>query len=276
MIIHFRGVEKQFRNLMNTENVNERTIETFADHFEKQSNTMASLKFKISRINSDLLNNSPELQDLIRYCSEEMVVQEAEHCLSELGRIQHAEYQRLLHEEKLRRQDEEQKRQEENKTLERSKDGRFIVYKDGTVLDNKTELMWASKGNGEPIDWHNAKPYCEDLSQRIDWHNAKRYCENYRGGGYTDWRMPTIAELKELYDTGCYEVAVYTLCNSPPQLIKVFITPFIQLTATTWVWASNLDEGQAAIFDFNMGEGIFARLSGDFGQHALPVRHSIN
>jgi hypothetical protein len=44
--------------------------------------------------------------------------------------------------------------------------------------------MWASQDNGEDITWKE----------------AKRYCENYRGGGYTDWRMPTQDEIAGLYD----------------------------------------------------------------------------
>ncbi|MEI7638915.1 MAG: DUF1566 domain-containing protein, partial [Syntrophus sp. (in: bacteria)] len=65
-----------------------------------------------------------------------------------------------------------------------AKDGHFIAYDDGTVLDTNTNLMWAAKDNG----------------QNVNWANAKSYCENYRGGGYTDWRLPTQDELAGLYD----------------------------------------------------------------------------
>jgi Protein of unknown function (DUF1566) len=65
-----------------------------------------------------------------------------------------------------------------------AKDERFIAYADGTVLDTKTNLMWAARDNGSNINWYD----------------AKSYCENYRGGGYTDWRMPTHDELAGLYD----------------------------------------------------------------------------
>jgi hypothetical protein len=69
-----------------------------------------------------------------------------------------------------------------SKVIER--DGRYVAYDNGTVKDTKTGLMWASKDNGEYINWKD----------------AKRYCENYRGGGYTDWRLPTQDELAELYE----------------------------------------------------------------------------
>ncbi len=67
---------------------------------------------------------------------------------------------------------------------ETARDGRFIAYDNGTVLDTKTKLMWAARDNGRKI-------YVQD---------ARSYCNNYRGGGYTDWRMPTLNELSELYD----------------------------------------------------------------------------
>jgi hypothetical protein len=32
-------------------------------------------------------------------------------------------------------------------------DGPFIAYDDGTVLDTKTNLLWAARDNGKNIDW---------------------------------------------------------------------------------------------------------------------------
>jgi hypothetical protein len=61
---------------------------------------------------------------------------------------------------------------------------RFIDHGDGTVTDTKTSLMWAARDNGSPINWQN----------------ARSYCQKYNGGGHTDWRMPTLAELASLYD----------------------------------------------------------------------------
>jgi hypothetical protein len=50
------------------------------------------------------------------------------------------------------------------------RDDRFIAYDNGTVLDTRTNLMWAAKDNGYSLIWAD----------------AVFYCENYRGGGYTD------------------------------------------------------------------------------------------
>ena len=41
-----------------------------------------------------------------------------------------------------------------------------------------------------------------DSGSNINRDDAERYCGQYRGGGYTDWRMPTQNELAALYDTG--------------------------------------------------------------------------
>lgn len=64
-----------------------------------------------------------------------------------------------------------------------AKDGRFIAYDNGTVVDTSTQLMWAAKAS-------------KDLS----WEAAKKYCGNYRLGGHTDWRLPTGGELGELHE----------------------------------------------------------------------------
>ncbi|MFA6412767.1 MAG: DUF1566 domain-containing protein [Syntrophales bacterium] len=94
-------------------------------------------------------------------------------------------------------------------------DGRFIAYDDDTVLDTKTGLMWAARDNGSSIK---------------DWENAKSYCENYRGGDYTDWRMPTIDELGGLTDK---RKTYRSDCG-----YNVHVAEFIRLTCW-WVWSSD-------------------------------------
>jgi hypothetical protein len=46
--------------------------------------------------------------------------------------------------------------------------------------DNITGYMWSTKA--EEIDWKNAVEYCYDLNE----------------GGFSDWRLPTISELRTL------------------------------------------------------------------------------
>ena len=128
------------------------------------------------------------------------------------------------------------------------RDGRFVAYDNGTVKDNKTGLMWASKDNGKDINWKD----------------AKRYCENYRGGGYTDWRMPTKDELAGLYNQSeSYQVK--------PANRNVYLTKLIQLT-TGWLWASKTRGSKAAFFSFGYW-GRFGYYPSDSKlRRALPVR----
>ncbi|MBR6192798.1 MAG: DUF1566 domain-containing protein [Treponema sp.] len=40
---------------------------------------------------------------------------------------------------------------------------------------------------------------CSELLGQADWEDAKTMCKNYRGGGYSDWYLPTKDELNNIY-----------------------------------------------------------------------------
>jgi len=126
-----------------------------------------------------------------------------------------------------------------------ARDGRFIAYGNGTVLDTKTNLMWAAKDNGSDINWAN----------------AKSYCENYRGGGYTDWRMPTQDELAGLYDRS----KRYYLKQEG---FYIHLTEMIQLS-DVWPWASETRGNEAACFCFRNGARHWELQSSAAGFHFL-------
>jgi len=128
------------------------------------------------------------------------------------------------------------------------RDGRFIAYDNGTVLDTSTNLMWAAKDNGSYIDWPR----------------ANKYCENYRGGGYMDWRMPTQDELAGLYDAAETYRSDY--------VHDVHLTKLIHLTCD-WAWASETYIFDAAYFHFFNGKrGWASQFHGRTLYRALPVR----
>ena len=60
---------------------------------------------------------------------------------------------------------------------------------DGTVTDKVRKLMWIK--NGWRIDFFSA----------VRWKDALKKCEQFKLGGYTNWRLPTIKEWKSLLDT---------------------------------------------------------------------------
>ena len=128
------------------------------------------------------------------------------------------------------------------------KDGRFIAYDNGTVLDTKTKLIWAAKDNGTDINW-------------VD---AKAYCESYKAGGYADWRIPTKEELAGLFDKSkSYE---------SEKGGTVYLTKLIHLTARL-TWTST-----EAAFNFYFGKpfvtgNAFKRNEASWsGWRVLPVR----
>jgi hypothetical protein len=113
---------------------------------------------------------------------------------------------------------------------------RFMDFKEGVVSDTKTDLMWAVKDSGSPMNWAS----------------AKSYCENYRGGGYTGWRMPTQNELVGLYAGNAHKGSVKITRNL--------------------LWAAETSRYTAAFFNFSSGFRGFTsqEIAGDM--RALPVR----
>jgi hypothetical protein len=127
---------------------------------------------------------------------------------------------------------------------------RFIDNGDGTVTDTQTKLMWAASDNLGNITWHDAKVYCENPP-----------IAGYR---YSHWRMPTIEELKTLYDKSLegYE----TDCGLP-----VKIHPSIRLSCA-WVWSSEHKAISAYAFSYRKGYQYSTLMMDAKNFRALPVR----
>jgi hypothetical protein len=132
-----------------------------------------------------------------------------------------------------------------------ARDGRFIAYDNGTVLDTKTNLMWADKDNGKLISWTY----------------AYTYCKNYRGGGYTDWRLPTLEELNGLYDGS---KAYPSDCEEGT---NVHLTELIRVRCG-YVWSSEIvGNDNASYFIFYDGKDNWCNQTDiNFNLRALPVR----
>lgn len=129
-----------------------------------------------------------------------------------------------------------------------ARDGRFIAYNNGIVLDTRTNLMWATKDNGSNINWSD----------------ARKYCDNYPGGGYTDWRMPTLDELAGLYYAAKSQKVE---CGGEAHIT----TNLIQISCY-YVWASESRDSGAADFSFDVGGRHWDRQSYARDIRALPVR----
>ncbi len=129
---------------------------------------------------------------------------------------------------------------------EKARDGHFIAYDNGTVMDTSLNLIWAAKDNGDYINWAD----------------AKSYCDKYRGGGYTDWRMPTQDELPGLYDE--------TKTNKSQRGTTIHLTKLIRLT--NWVvWTSETRFDSSASFSFFSGKRLWSKQNSYSDFCALPV-----
>ena len=120
---------------------------------------------------------------------------------------------------------------------------RFVDHVDGTVTDTKTGLMWAAKDNGSPINWPD----------------ALFYCQNYSVSGYTDWRMPTLAELASLYNPKDKNKRGY-------HINRLFV-----ISAQS-CWASETRGYKAARFNFTYGQVYWLRQAYSGPTRVLPVR----
>ena len=124
---------------------------------------------------------------------------------------------------------------------ELSKEGDLTSYSDGTVVDTKTKLMWLARDNGAGLSWPDAKKYAQDS----------------HAAGYTDWRLPTLAELSALYDKSKNRK---TYCASAVDEMgaladDVHLPDIIHLSCVrVWTSQERSDKpGSATVYDFHTG-----------------------
>jgi len=110
----------------------------------------------------------------------------------------------------------------------------FVEREDGVVHDRATGLTWERSGSEYPVTWEQAENYIDRLNRN-------------RFGGFRDWRMPTVEELR-------------TLVDPPPQGTALCIPPVFDATQK-WLWSCDrrshiaawyvsLDLGFVAAHDF--------------------------
>ncbi len=96
--------------------------------------------------------------------------------------------------------------------------GRFIARDDGTALDTKT-LTWCRFSIGQ--HWNDDKFI--GTARAMDWDDAMKVADSfnthYACGGFTDWRLPTIDELRSIVVKSCSSPAINQTIfpNTPPE-----------------------------------------------------------
>lgn len=80
----------------------------------------------------------------------------------------------------------------------------FALHDDGTVTHHTTGLMWMRCSLGQ--EWTGST--CAGLAVNLPWVDAFSAAEQHVFAGYSDWRMPTLDELKSITERACWNPAI--------------------------------------------------------------------
>lgn len=145
---------------------------------------------------------------------------------------------------------------------------RFTNHGNGTVTDNMTGLMWSQNANlpAGTKTWQQALDYVAGM-------NAGTYA-NF---GYTDWRLPNVAELQSLVN---HENSVTSLPTGHPfSNVQATSSSTYYYSSTTYpgyanpssgVWLSNFYNGAVAIGVSKLGTRYVWPVRGGGGKVAIP------
>jgi hypothetical protein len=132
---------------------------------------------------------------------------------------------------------------------------RFVDNNDGTVTDTLLDVMWTKMDNQGDITWRQAQKWV-------------KYTLPYTlPNNYDNWRLPTIDELKTLYNHNALYEGYETGCSQ-----KVKIVSVIELSCG-WIWASEKKFISAKLFNFQRGYSYTDRISKNRAYRVLAVRN---
>jgi len=117
--------------------------------------------------------------------------------------------------------------------------GALIDNGDGTVTDTSTGLIWQQKTAGDATTLEQALLYCENLSL----------------GGNTDWRLPTIKELRSLVDYSRYSPSINTI-DFPDTLAYTYWSSTTNAYNTSHSWGVDFSVG-----DIRYGDSYTSKYS---------------
>jgi Protein of unknown function (DUF1566) len=137
-------------------------------------------------------------------------------------------------------------------------DSRFSVNANGTVLDNKTQLMWkqcvqgltgtsCTNGNAQTFSTRKA---ALDASRSANF------------AGFSDWRVPNIKELQSVVERRCYSPSINeTIFPNTPNDVFWSSSAYASTDATWLVHFRDGDDYRSYTgYKFNTGNNYYLRL----------------
>ena len=83
-------------------------------------------------------------------------------------------------------------------------ESRLSVQTDGTVLDQRTHLVWMRCSVGQ--HWSQDKNTCMGNAQPLTWSQAQQFANQYSMDN--GWRLPTVHELSAIVELRCFNPAI--------------------------------------------------------------------
>ena len=126
---------------------------------------------------------------------------------------------------------------------------RFTDNGDGTVTDSLTGLMWLKDGGCMKAKWKSALTAVAGLNN----HQGQNNCAGYNGN-YSDWRLPTVNELKSLVNYGTRDSAQWLNAEGFVNMkSKYYWSATSYLGTATKAWMITLNNGVEKIGSSNIG-----------------------
>ncbi len=117
--------------------------------------------------------------------------------------------------------------------------GKYLIHANRTVTDTETQLMWKQNSEAVKYTWDDA---------------MAKFGNNVHFAGYNDWRMPTIEELKTLFDEKNSPVINPIAFPNTPSSAFWSISPVANLLK--YVWVFNFGSGGSNYGDKNSSHTV--------------------
>lgn len=113
-------------------------------------------------------------------------------------------------------------------------DSRYIYSVEGTVTDKDTGLMWQRCSYGQ--EWNTDLLSCEGFASTMSWQSALEVPASLVEPKYTNWRLPSINELRTIaaYDKSNPAINTTAFPNSPETGVYWSSSPDVNASNKSW------------------------------------------